>query len=51
VVRKRDEKAEEKQKEREAKMKSIDFLLMNEKKIHSRATAIQCPNKNYLKVL
>lgn len=50
-MRKRDEKAEEKQRERDAKMKPIDFLILNEKKIHSRATAIQCPNKNYLKVL
>lgn len=39
-LKKRDEKAEEKIKEREAKMKPLEHLLYNEKKIASRATAI-----------
>mmetsp|Transcript_16427 Transcript_16427/g.15741 ORF Transcript_16427/g.15741 Transcript_16427/m.15741 type:complete len:101 (+) Transcript_16427:435-737(+) len=32
-------------------MSSIDWTLHSEKKIHSRLTAIQCPNKNFLKIL
>ena len=40
TLRKRDEKAEEKNKEKEAKWMPIDYILTNEKKIHSRATAI-----------
>jgi len=40
VLRKRDEKMDEKVREREAKMKVFEHLLMNEKKIASRATVI-----------
>ena len=32
-------------------MTTLDYLLTHEKKIASRLTAIQCPNKSFLKVL
>jgi hypothetical protein len=40
MQRKRDLKAEEKQEE--VKLEVCDYLMKNEVKIHSRATAIQC---------
>lgn len=48
-MKKRDEKFDEKKKIRESKV--IDYIYLNEKKIHSRATAIQTQNKNFLKIL
>jgi hypothetical protein len=40
LQRKRDDKAEEKMKEKEAKMKTFEHILYNEKKIASRATVM-----------
>ncbi|CDW82797.1 UNKNOWN [Stylonychia lemnae] len=48
IARKRDAKAEEKQ---QRKMEVYEHLLYNERKIASRATAIQCQNRSFLKVL
>eukprot|EP00347_Sterkiella_histriomuscorum_P003398 403364450 len=48
LMRKRDAKAEEKIQQ---KMKVFEHLLQNERKISSRATAIQSQNRSFLKVL
>jgi hypothetical protein len=48
MERKRDSKAAEKE---ESKLDVCDYLIQNEKKIHSRATAIQCKKRSFLKVL
>lgn len=45
--KKRDVKAEEKKE----LMEVCDYVLQNEKKIHSRATVLQCQKKSFLKVL
>lgn len=47
--KKRDVKAGEKEEER--KLEVSDYILLNEKKIHSRSTVLQCQKRNFLKVL
>jgi hypothetical protein len=46
--RKRDSKAQEKE---EQKLEVCDYLMLNEKKIHSRSTVIQSSKRSFLKVL
>ena len=48
MQRKRDQKQTEKE---EAKLEVSDYLIQNEKKIHSRSTVIQCQKRSFLKVL
>lgn len=48
MQRKRDQKQTEKE---EAKLSVSDYLIQNEKKIHSRNTVIQCQKRSFLKVL
>ena len=47
MQKKRDLKAEEK----ESKLDVSDYVLLNEKKIHSRSTVLQCQKRSFLKVL
>ena len=48
INRKRDSKAQEKE---ESKHEVCDYLMLNEKKIHSRSTVIQSSKRSFLKVL
>lgn len=47
--KKRDVKAEEKEEQR--LLDVSDYVLLNEKKIHSRSTILQCQKRSFLKVL
>jgi len=49
LKKKRDAKADEKLDEKNFKV--WEHLLTNERKMHSRHTVMQCPNRSFLKVL
>ena len=54
MQRKREQKGAEKgdkELEEAKKLEVCDYLVQNERRIHSRHTEIQCKKKNFLKVL